>query len=50
MIEGLLLILIGIVFAFFKIGGRGRVSGRGFDVTAGAGIIMIIVGVILLPL
>lgn len=44
MIEGLLLILIGMVFAFFGIGGKGSVRGGGLAVTAGAGVILIIVG------
>jgi len=48
MIGGLILIIIDIVFTIFGIGGSGRVSGSGFVVSAGAGIILIIVGVILL--
>ncbi len=48
MMGGLTLILTGIIFAFFGIGGRGRVSSSGFVVSAGSGIILFIVGVLVL--
>ncbi len=50
MIGGLILILVGMIFAFFGIGGKGRVSGGGLVVTAGAGIILMISGAWLLSI
>lgn len=54
MLAGLLLILIGIVFAYFGIGGKGKLSGSSggfsFVLSAGGGILLIVVGVLLLSL
>jgi len=50
MIVGALAILIGLLFCFLGIGGRGSVrsSVGGFFVSAGGGVILIIAGILIL--
>jgi hypothetical protein len=50
MVGGWISIAIGIIFAFLGIGGKGRASGGGLVVSAGAGIILVIAGAWLLSI
>ncbi len=44
---GYWLIIIGMLFAFLKIGGRGKFSGAGLNLSASAGILLIVIGAIM---
>jgi uncharacterized membrane protein len=48
MLAGVLLTFLGFVFALLGIGGKAKFSSNGFTVSAGAGVIMMIVGTILI--